>query len=147
MNMQLEAESTVELRTRELTKLLKSRGLELRTDSALCSKYIEGTTELNPEYIVQRMCEMKYLYDYCNMKRIKKQVYYKSINSNKYKADLESSVSVEAEKIALEKYSGGKYPDKFPWEETNSLRKFHIGFGIYFVTILIIPIIAHYVNL
>ena len=136
------------IRKNELVGRLEERGLELRDDSALCSKYISNETDLDLDHIVQRMCEMKYLYDYCNMKRIKKQVYYKCASSNKYKANIENSISMEAEKIALTKYSGGKYPDIFPWEEEkiSSPDKFQIVMGIYFLTILIIPVISHFIS-
>ena len=62
-------------RKKELEKKLQSRGLEFRLDSALCSKYVDGTTDLHIDFIVERMCQMKYLYEYCNMKQIKSQVY------------------------------------------------------------------------
>jgi hypothetical protein len=137
-------EEQMELRKQKLIEYLRARGLEFRTDSALCSKYIDGTTEFDLDYIVQRMGEMKYLYEYCNMKRIKKQVYYKSVGSNKYKKNLDSNVSIEAERIALNKYSGGKYPEKFPWEDHSAVNKFYFGLGLYFLTIITVPIISYF---
>lgn len=121
-------------RKKKLESCLKSRGLELRNDSALCSNFIDGTTDLDLNYIVQRMCEMKYLYEYCNMKKIKKQVYYKKKSHNAL-----NNVNLDAEIIALNKYSDGKYPNKFPWELYNELNNFYIGITLYLLTIIAIP--------
>ena len=103
-------------RKKELEKKLQSRGLEFRLDSALCSKYVDGTTDLHIDFIVERMCQMKYLYEYCNMKQIKSQVYKQYRNELSRGIISESNVSSRAEKIALDTYSYGKYPDKYPWE-------------------------------
>ncbi len=94
---------------------LKKRGLRLRKDSALCSLYINGKTDLDLNYIVQRMCEMKYLYEYCDMENIKTQVYYDYV-FNEYVKNYEGTISTQAEKIALDKHSNGVYPNIFPWE-------------------------------
>lgn len=61
-------------RRQSLIKALQKKGLELRRDSQLCSMYIDGTKKfegndgyersLTLKYIVQEMCEMKYLYEY-----------------------------------------------------------------------------------
>jgi hypothetical protein len=66
--------------------------------------------------IVKRMCEMKYLYEYCHMDECK-QIIYDKYDSDS--SDLSESINVsifdQAEKLALEKYSNGKYPVIFPW--------------------------------
>jgi hypothetical protein len=110
--------SEMKNRIRKLELKLKKRGLELRKDSALCSLYINKKTDLNIDYIVQRMCEMNYLYEYCDMKNIKTQVY-NYYASNEYIKDYEGTISTQAEKIALEKYSQGIYPKVFPWKLNN----------------------------
>ena len=98
-------------RKRQLKNELERMGLILRNDSVLCNEYIEGISEYSIEYIVQTMCEMKYLYEYCNMKACKK----------KARADADMTfyypgmISDIATEIALDKYSNGKFPDVFPW--------------------------------
>lgn len=108
------SKSKFKLKTKLRTKLNK-RGVEFRPDSALCAKYINGKTDLSIDNIVQRMCEMKYLYEYCNMKSIREQVYMDYVNSG-YVKNYEGTITTQAEKIALETYSNSTYPDIFPWE-------------------------------
>jgi hypothetical protein len=91
-------------------------GLKFRDDSMLCKKYIHGDKEYALDYIVERMSQMKYLYEYCHMDECK------SIAYNSYQEELHAgyfpdcSVSEHAEMIALEKYSNGNYPDVYPWQ-------------------------------
>lgn len=106
--------SKSKLRT-ELEAELNKKGIKFRPDSALCAKYINGDKDLTLDYVVQRMCEMKYLYEYCNMKLIREQVYMDYVNSG-YVKNYEGTITTQAEKIALQTYSNGTYPDIFPWE-------------------------------
>ena len=101
------------IRQNELIKALKEKGLELRSDSVLCKKYINNNKnlKLTLNNVVDRMCQMKYLYEYCNMEKIKNSVYNEYIKLEHFP----NRVSVEAEIRALDKYSNGKYPDSFPW--------------------------------
>ena len=89
--------------------------LELRDDSVLCQNYINGNNKCDLDEIVLRMCEMKYLYEYCHMNECRDIAYeyYKEEKRAGYYPDM--SVSEHAEMIALKKYSNGKYPDTFPW--------------------------------
>ena len=104
-----------------LVNALHKAGLELRSDSQLCSKYItdDFTTKQSPDIvdkIVKRMCQMKYLYDYCHMEECKDKIYEernKYRNSEYYEF---SSISDDAELMALDKYSNSKYPTIFPWQ-------------------------------
>ena len=104
-----------------LVNALHKAGLELRSDSELCSKYIIGEFENSKssniiEKIVKRMCQMKYLYEYCHMEECKDKVYEernKYRNSNYYEF---SSISDDAELMALDKYSNSNYPTIFPWQ-------------------------------
>ena len=108
----------------ELIKSLTVRGLEFREDSKLCLKYINKETELSLDTIVQRLCEMKYLYDYCDFEKIKTNVYFNLKKKNKDK-DIPintNKVALIAKKIALKKFSNNIYPVKFPWE-VNDLQK------------------------
>lgn len=105
--------NTKSIRKNELTIALNHKGLKLRSDSKLCLKYIEyNNGDLNE--IVNRMCEMKYLFDYCNMKKELNKVeneHIEIINSG-YFPDL--SVFEEAEYDILSNIEGC-YPIKWPW--------------------------------
>ncbi len=99
----------------KLQNELSKYKLEIRNDSLLCKNYIDGSNEYNIKEIAKRMCEMKYLYNYCHMnecKDIAYKSYIEEINAG-YFPDM--SVSEHAELIALSKYSNNKYPDIFPW--------------------------------
>lgn len=124
-----------------LMKALDARGLELRADSILCQKYINGQIELDLDWIVQRMCEMKYLYEYCNMNDIKKQVYKQYVLEQPNGIYTNYKISERAEKIALEKY--GFYPDVFPWEKKSQIcvKTIQICFGMYLIALIAIPVL------
>lgn len=87
------------LRKNNLESKLKLRGLEFRLDSALCTKYICNKTDLDVDFIVERMCQMKYLYEYCNMENIKAQVYKQYLDELSIGIKQESNVSSRAEKL------------------------------------------------
>ena len=103
------------LQRNKLIQALQIAGLELRNDSVLCKKYIDGKSDYDLDESVLRMCEMKYLYEYCHMNECRNIAYehYRSEKEAGYYPDM--SVSDHAEMIALEKYSNGKYPEIFPW--------------------------------
>jgi len=118
-------------RQQQVINALQEAGLELRSDSKLCQKYIDGEP-VNLADVVKRMCQMRYLYDYCNMnecrniaynkyKKSQNNEYYRynddQCNDDDYDERPQYTVSDMAEKIALQKYSNGKYPDKFPWQK------------------------------
>ena len=136
-------------KTIELKLKLEEHQIKLRKDSALCSKYINGTIDLTLDQVVRRMCEMKYLYEYCHMKEIKYNVYKmylhdkkKSDKNIKYVKD--GSLSKKAEQIALETWSNGKYPEKFPWEkESYNIVKFLSNtqkfINLYLFIVIIMP--------
>ena len=108
-------------RKNKITKLklkLRKRGLRFRKDSSLCSSYINGKTDLNVNVIVQKMCELNYLYEYCDLKNIKYDLYNDYV-TNGFVKNYEGTVTSQAKKIALEKYSNGEYPHVFPWEKNN----------------------------
>ena len=59
-------------RKNELIDALKKYKLSLRSDSKLCEKYIQSGIRgigMSIDDIVERMAEMKYLFDYCNMRK------------------------------------------------------------------------------
>lgn len=89
-------------------------GLELRSDSNLCKKYIDGDVK-DLQGVVKRMCQMKYLYDYCHMDECHEIAYEQQCDELNAGYFPDCSVSDQAELIALRKYSNGKYPDNWPW--------------------------------
>jgi hypothetical protein len=102
-------------RKEKLINELNKVGLSLRGDSVLCQDYIYGNDSEDLEWIVSRMCQMKYLFEYCNMNECKNEAYeeYRNIRAMGLYPDFK--VFERAEDIALEKYSNGKYPKVFPW--------------------------------
>ena len=105
----------------ELTKQLRLAGLELRSDSALCQQFMNGSTEHSIEYIVRRMSEMKHLFEYCHMGECL------DIASEEQCDELDAgylpdcSVFEQAEEIALQKYSNGRYPMIFKWQTKDKM--------------------------
>jgi len=99
----------------ELESALHKNGVKWRNDSKLCKGYVENTldSDWTIDIIVQRMCEMKYLYEYCNMDKY----YDKAYESQREELEAgyfpDCSVFELAEMMALEKYGG--YPIVFPW--------------------------------
>jgi len=110
-------------RCESLTKALNKADLELRGDSKLCENYINGEVkDKNLADIVERMCQMKYLFEYCHMDECKEKTskeYYETLNAG-YFPDFD--IFVEGERIALEKYSNGEYPDIYPWIKKDDLK-------------------------
>lgn len=100
------------------SKLINELGkykLDFRDDSVLCYNYINGDNKYDLDEISLRMCEMKYLYEYCHIDECRDIAYehYRVEKEAGYYPNM--SVSYHAEMIALEKYSNGKYPSTFPW--------------------------------
>lgn len=73
----------------ELRYNLCKKGLWLRSDSSLCRKYIENGNGCL-EWIVDRMCQMKYLYEYTE---------YNSIRDKVFNDSLETSDSEDSEDV------------------------------------------------
>ena len=105
----------VNKRRQELISALQIVKLEFRNDSALCKKYIEGDTTYSLREVVLRMCQMKYLFEYCNMEECKQIAYDEYIETFNSGYFPDFKVFDEAERIALNKYSNGIYPKIFPW--------------------------------
>lgn len=99
-----------------LVTALKNAGLELRNDSMLCLDYINDQCDYELDDVVKRMCQMKYLFEYCNMQECKQIAYENQMEERRAGYFPDCSVSEEAEMIALRKYSNGKYPTVFPWQ-------------------------------
>ena len=106
----------MEKRKKKLIEELNKFKVELRDDSYLCQNYIEGKLTHSLDDIVKRMCEMKYLFEYCNMDECKQIIYDKyDSDSSDSSESINVSIFDQAEKLALDKYSSGKYPVVFPW--------------------------------
>lgn len=106
-------QSTKSARKKQLIEKLHIAGLELRSDSKLCKRYIEQEIG-DVDDIIERMCQMKFLYEYNNMKSILDKVeneYYEICNAG-YFPDFE--VFPEAERLVLEKIK--EYPKVYPWQ-------------------------------
>ncbi len=104
------------IRKEKLTEALAEYKLTIRTDSKLCQGYISGNikeSEWPISSIVQRMCHMKYLFDYCNMSQCITQAYQEQ--EEEWEAGYKPDVPIfdHAEDIALRKH--GPYPEQFPW--------------------------------
>ena len=98
-------------RTTELSNKLSEYGLVIRDDSKLCKGYIDGSLDCDLNDVANRMCQMKYLYEYCNMgsafqkAKIEIKKYGNGYNCHQELFD-------SAEDIAL----GHKaYPTEWPW--------------------------------
>ena len=102
------------LRQKKLKKALNKMCVELRDDSKLCKGYIDGTIkDWDIEDIVKRMCEMKFLYEYANMKHYLLKAEKNQSKELEYGYIPDISVFDEAEMYALKKTNG--YPKKWPW--------------------------------
>lgn len=100
------------LRRNRLCSALERYGLELRPDSKLCVMYIaSGVGEI--EFICKRMCQMKYLFEYCNMRERLNDTEKEQLETLEagYLPDL--SVFGEAEYNVLREI--GSYPTTYPW--------------------------------
>ena len=105
--------TTKEKRKKEMIDALEEFGLALRSDSKLCQKYIEyDSGDLYD--IVERMCQMKYLYEYCDMKAELKRVENEHVKTLEAGYIPDCSVFEEAEMNILMRI-GGEYPDEWEW--------------------------------
>lgn len=112
----IEEEKKYNERKEQLTKALEEKGLKLRDDSKLCMNYINDSLKerWTIDGIVERMCQMKYLFEYCNiesyMEKAEKE-YYDELNAG-YLPDC--SIIDTAEAYAMK---NKEYPNKWPWLE------------------------------
>jgi hypothetical protein len=77
----------------------------------LCAAYVAGDNTRSIDAVVKRMCQMKYLYDYCDMVR------YLDRARASYVHDWDEqycSVHDLAEDLALNA-KGNRYPKAWPW--------------------------------
>lgn len=100
-------ELNTKFRRRKLREHLRRYNIKKRKDSVLCTKYINNTLdkEWTAEKVAQKMCEMKYLYDYCRMNH-----YLKLTSVNKFSGLTHFEISKH---LALRNY--GQFPVVWPW--------------------------------
>ena len=105
----------------QLTIELEKAGLELRDDSRLCSNYIVNN-EGNLTYIVERMCQMKFLFDHNE--------FYEYMDKAKddHQATIDEGYFPDTCVIDDAEYQfmeGKEYPLMwdFPWQKNNSIEQ------------------------
>lgn len=107
-------------RKKDLKRALKRAGLELRTDSKLCEGFINGDIkDWTIDKIVNRMCQMKYLYDYADMDKYIEKANHDQMEELEAGYIPDTSITDQAEWYALEKIGG--YPKKWPWLKKEGL--------------------------
>ena len=121
---QQEEEDGREKRKNELQQAFAQYRLEIRNDSKLCSDYIEGVDNgYSLADTVRRTAEMRYLYDYCDMrghvdyyigkfKREHREMEF--FDRDEFKDGCDKARR-DAERAALLVKSKGQYPDVWPW--------------------------------
>jgi hypothetical protein len=111
-------------RRSQLSSELKKVHVELRSDSKLCNGYIDGSLDnWTISQIIKRMCEMKFLYEYCDMNAAyekAKQNFYNS-RYDRYERYNTQEIFEDAERIALRRSNG--YPKIFPWLVLDTIYK------------------------
>jgi len=104
------------MRREKLFNALHKVGLVLRDDSKLCENYINGETKkIKIKDIVKRMCQMKYLFEYCHMDECKQKALEEQRETLEAWYFPDCYVFDEAERMALNEYSYGEYPEIYPW--------------------------------
>ena len=102
------------------TKLLKKKLLLKGIKSLKCYKslfkYVNKEKFLDLDKVVQCICKIKYLDEYCHFYDIKKDLFLNKIYDSKTNNEIDSEINFIAEKIALDTWSHGIYPVIFPWE-------------------------------
>lgn len=109
------------LRILQLKNALTKHCLELREDSRLCKKYIE-TGEGDLDFIVQRMSEMKWLFEYQDMRTMLQVV--QNENMEELEAGYIPDVPVfpEAERRILQEHPYPQHPYEWPWVREKAAR-------------------------
>lgn len=103
----------IENREELLQAKMAEKGLEIRADSKLCHGFINGTIKMDVDDVVKRMCQVKYLFEYCDMDKcfeIAKREQREEYNAGYFP---DEPLFEHAERIALKKCGG--YPVEFPW--------------------------------
>ena len=102
------------LRHKELEEALKNVGLTIRRDSKLCAGYINGSINFSIKQVVQRVCEVHFLYNYMNLKSYLNQIYESNRELRYICGDDFGSYNTfdEAEETCMR---GRTFPKIWPW--------------------------------
>lgn len=105
-------ESIHQKRKQELKKALQWKGLKFRRDSKYCKYYVK-TGKGSIEKIVERMCQMRYLFEYCDFRNRLEDM--EQIHEERYFDGIDSDCSYfeEAELDVL--FLIDRYPTVYPW--------------------------------
>lgn len=100
-------------RKEKLSEALKSVGLVIRNDSRLCQNYISGELN-NLEYIKKKMCQMKYLHEYIDIRKYKK----RAKEEFSFLKSIYGYVNIPFIDLVEEEFlKENEYPDVYPWLE------------------------------
>lgn len=99
-----------------LERALQEKGLTVRMDGFLCTSYIKRgeTPEWPLEAVVQRMCEIRFLYDYTAYSVVYEMLRERDDAQNANKLDVQK----RAETIILNHLHGKTWPAQWPWIAT-----------------------------
>jgi hypothetical protein len=109
--------NNIQKRHLRLQKYLKKYGLEMRENSKICNLYLSKKVSPksvwnNVHNVIDRLCELRFLNEYCNIKNIMKEL--KREEQNRDLSHYE--IFTAAENVALERFGdNGNYPKVYPW--------------------------------
>jgi hypothetical protein len=87
--------------------------MKIRGDSKLCKGFIDGTIKESVDYVVERMCQIRYLFDYCDLQHffdIAKKERQEELNAGYFP---DEPLFDHAERLALKEH--GDFPKVYPW--------------------------------
>lgn len=115
-----------EKRRNELVAVFVKYEIKIRNDSKLCVGFIDNTLKnWSAEEVAKRMCQMKYLHDYCDFSKFHEKAYQNQREERQAGYHNDTTVSEDAEKMAI-KSIGGKYPTVWPWLHISQMQKENI---------------------
>jgi hypothetical protein len=102
-------------REKHLKLILEKYGVTDAINSYECKKYVESTSKLSLNDLIAKICKLKYLNDYCDIKNAhrlaKKQLGDQEYFSMWY-GEYPEGYFNKVQEIAL---NGSLYPEKWPW--------------------------------
>ena len=84
INRKEDVDNQIDLRTKELSEKLMLRGLELRSDTVICSNYIRGSVEYTCDEVVDIMEQMNWFFTETNYPTYSKQYDNEQYEERKY---------------------------------------------------------------
>jgi hypothetical protein len=92
---------------------MKEKKLKIRGDSKLCQGYIDGSIKIDVDDVVERMCQVKYFYEYCDKEKyfdLARESQAEELNAGYFP---DCSLFDQAEMMAIDDKGG--YPANWPW--------------------------------